>query len=77
MNAPDTKHERELQLQHLGHEQKLQNLNKSYKSRLEFCKHRIQTEKTRAQNYRDTIKDMAVRMDKVGQKNSNLWQRAK
>jgi len=44
---------------------------------MDFCKHRIQTEKTRAQNYRDTIKDMAEAMDKVGQKNSNLWQKAK
>ena len=40
-------------------------------------KHRVQTEKTRAQNYRDTIKEMAERMDKVSQKNSSLWQKAK
>ena len=40
-------------------------------------KHRVQTEKTRALNYRDTLKEMADRMDKVSQKNSSLWQKAK
>ena len=71
------KYEHDLQLQKQENHQKVRSLNRQWRTRLEFLKNQIQTEKGRAQRYSETIKEMGGKIDKVAQKHSALYQKTR
>jgi len=71
------KYDQDLQLQKRENATTVKGLNRQWRTRLEFLKNQIHSEKTRAQRYGEAIKEMTGKIDKVGQKSSALYQKTR